>query len=360
MTTSGAVAQTTIPVIDIIDHSILRCGIEPAKIDAEKVDIAKNNLFYYLMYLANKGVMLWTVERILIGLLQGQATYSLPPGTIDLLQLYYRTLTIWTGALSSSAGGNAFNANDQNILTYCVQTSPDGNISADFGSTGESVTTVGIMPYGNNTYTLVWEYSYDNTNWTTAYSIPATSMLDGQWYYYDIYTPVNAEFFRVRETGGATLSVREIVFAWNPTEIRIGRNNLDDYSGLPNKTFQSEYPTQFWLDRQLTAPIINIWPSAQNFTIMMVAWCHRQVQDIGDLTNTLEVPQRWYDCILANLAHRNSLDMPDVEPDRIDRLERLAMKAEEPPYDEERDKAAMFLTPNITYYTGSRGSGGRG
>lgn len=358
MTTSGTVAQTTIPVIDIIDHSIMRCGVEQAKINAEHLDIARKNLFYYIMYLANKGVNLWTIDRVLIGLLQGQNQYFLPAGTIDTLNLLYRILMFWSGQAASSAGGIAANAFDQNILTSCIQTAPNGNISVDFGPGGNTVTTVGVMPFGNLTLTPAFEYSTDNVNWFSVLTLPATMMTDGQWYYYDISAPQQAEFFRIRETGGATMAVREVVFGWSPTEIPVQRVNRDDYSNLPNKTFQSELPTEYWYNRLLTQPAVVVWPTPQNFMISLVAWRHRQIQDIGDLTNTIEVPQRWYDCILANLAHRNSLDITDVDPNRITMLERLAAKAEEPPFDEERDKAPSYWTPNIGYYTGRRNASG--
>lgn len=354
MVTSGTVGQTTIPVIDIIDHSILRCGISPAKIEAENLLIARRNLFYYIMYLANKGVNLWTIERKLIGLNKFQAAYDLAVGTIDVLNMNYRTISVLTGQPASSAGGVVVNAFDRDVSTYCQQASPNGNISLSLFET-TVVTDVGFMPFGNLTLNLIWEYSIDNVVWTSLLTNPSTTMTDGTWYWYSIAAPKEAKYFRVRELSGGVIGAREVVFANNPTEIPVQRNNRDDYVSMPNKSQLSEFPTQFWYNRIIPQPQVILWPTPQNTFVSLVVWQHRQIQDIGDLTNEIEVPQRWYECILANLAARNALDIPDVEQWRIQMLGQMATNSEEPPYDEERDKSPMFFTPNIGNYTGSRG-----
>ena len=354
MAFSGTVGQTTIKVIDLVDHSILRCGIEPARITAQMVETAKKNLFYYLSYLSNRGINLWTIERSLIGLYPYQNIYALPVGTIDVLNVNYRTVMRWEGAGVSSAGGTGDNAFDGDVTTSCTQVSTNGNISADFAS-ADVITDVAIRTNGNRTYNLVWEYSTDNITWSTVLATGSVSYLDNKWVWYQITTPQSGRYFRVRETAGGTLNVRELVFGKRPTEIPMNRINRDDFSSLPDKTILSAYPSQFWYNRILTQPELWVWPTPSDTFVSLMVWRHRHVQDIGDLTNDLEVPQRWYECMLANLAARNALDIPDVSEMRIEMLGKLAEGAEEPPHEEERDRAMSFWTPNIGGYTGAHG-----
>lgn len=350
MATSGTVGLETIKVIDLIDHSILRCGIEPAKITAQMLQTAKRNVFLYVSSLANRGINLWTIERSLIGLYPYQAIYQLPVGTIDVLNVNYKQVSRWSGVGVSSAGGTSQFAFDGDVDTACTQVSTNGNISADMGS-AQVITEVAVMTNGNQSYNLVFESSEDNITWTTVLAVGAASYLDKKWAWYQVTMPQSGRYFRVRETGGGTLNIRELVFGKDPNEIPVTRNNRDDYSNLPNKTTTGPVPTQFWYNRIIPQPEIFLWPVPLDTFVSLVVWRHRQIQDIGDLTNELEVPQRWYECMLANVAARNSLDIPDVDPSRITMLGQLAQSAEEPPHEEERDKAPSTWTPNISYYT---------
>jgi hypothetical protein len=36
-----------------------------------------------------------------------------------------------------------------------------------------------------------------------------------------------------------------------------------------------------------------MWPAAGQNTDQLVIWTHRQIQDVGAFTDTLEVPARW-------------------------------------------------------------------
>jgi hypothetical protein len=49
----------------------------------------------------------------------------------------------------------------------------------------------------------------------------------------------------------------------------------------------------------------------------MTVWYSRQIMDVGALTDELEIPQRWYEAIVMNLAHRLSLELPQVPMDRV-------------------------------------------
>jgi hypothetical protein len=69
------------------------------------------------------------------------------------------------------------------------------------------------------------------------------------------------------------------------------------------------------------------------------------------LTDELEVPQRWYEAVVMNLAHRMSLELPMVQLDRIQYLEKMAAVALDQAEQEERDRSPIYYAPNISVYT---------
>ncbi len=69
------------------------------------------------------------------------------------------------------------------------------------------------------------------------------------------------------------------------------------------------------------------------------------------LTDELEIPQRWYEAIQFMLAHRMSLELPQVAMDRVGYLEKMADKYLFEAEQEERDKSPIYWAPNISVYT---------
>lgn len=350
MALSGTVGQTVIDVMTLVEHGIRKCGKVSSQLSSEQITAARENLFFMLSSLANRGVPLWRVQRYIMPIYQGQTMVTLPTGTVDVLQANYRTLQRLDGSPASSAGGVAAYAFDGDIDTSCVQTSANGNISLTLTST-TTVTNVGVLTSQSADLTLLFESSTDGTTWTTVLAPGVTTYVDGAWQWYDINTPLAGLVFRMRETGGATLSIREFVVANTPTEIPMARLNLDQYNDLPNKTFQSDQPLQYWLDRARTAPVMNLWPAPADTFKQITVYIHRQIQDVGAFTNEVDVPQRWLDAIVAGLAAKMALEFPDVPLERFTLLDGLASRAMSEAWSEEVDDSPIMLAPNIRCYT---------
>ena len=363
MTTSGTVGQTVITVQQIIDHAFRRAGVSPAEQAIDAQIAAQENLYFYLCSLANTGINLWTLEPVIIGTITNQSTYNVGVGTVDIVKLLYRTVAnLCTGGTpASSAGGSATNAfNGSAINVQCLQSSANGNLSYNFG-TGQLVNNVGIMTYGNQTYTLVWEGSNDGANWTIVYPAPnadpaavytSINFTDAVWVYYDIPTPQTFQYFRVRETGGGILNVRQVCFNNISLEINVARMNVDIYTTLTNKTFSGNNQLQYWFNRAVKNPQLKMWPVTDNYFDQLVAWRTRQIQDVGiQLTNTLELPDRWIESIITELARRLLLEIPGADPKRYQILKTEADEATALAQSEERDKSPIQLSPNIWGYT---------
>jgi len=148
MSYSGTSGQTVINVQTLIDHGARRCGKLAEELTSEQLLSARESLFFLLANLGNIGINYWAINKTVIGLNAEQYIYTLPDGSIDVLNALYRTMTRPTGTYASSAGGTAANAFDNDISTFCQQTSANGNISADFGTSNpQYVGSIGVMPY---------------------------------------------------------------------------------------------------------------------------------------------------------------------------------------------------------------------
>jgi hypothetical protein len=351
MATSGTVGTTTILVDDLISHSLRRAGVSASDVTSEIQQTAKNNLYFYLCTLANKGWNLWAIDRTVIGLVQGQKEYALPVGTVDIINALYRTVSLPSGGTAySSAGGTADNAFDQDITTSCTQTAPNGYISYQW-SDAVTITGACIMANGTATYSLVFEYSLDGVTWATSYTASSQSYADRTWVSFDFDPQYSAAYFRVRETGGATLNLREVIFAQSPSQIPMARMNINDYSNQINQTFQQREALQYYFKRDRVQPRMLIWPTAGYSFDQIEVWRTRAIQDVGSLTNEVEVPARQYEALVCELAKRMIMEIPNADLSRVPILQAMAAEATGFADDEERDNSPINWTPDIGVYT---------
>jgi len=351
MAVSNAISTTLFRIDDVINHAVRRCKLQPATLDAEVFEAATQNLYLLTSSLANQGYPLWCLEKIVLGPLRAQGQLVLPIGTVDVENANLRTVTIPTGTAVSSAGGTAENAFDQTLLNACTQTAPDGNISLSYAAATQ-ISNVGVMSNTTQTYTLVFEKSTDNgATWTTAYAPPAQSYPANQWVYFDLDAQLaTTTDFRIRETGGATLDILQLVFSNSPSEQPVARLNKDDYFNLNNKTSQGR-PLQYWLNRARVQPVMNLWPVPDGNFYQVAIIRHRHIMDLGVNTNEVEVPQRWYDAIVWGLASSMAVELPGVPGDVMAYVDARFRRALLEAQTEERDNSPIKYGPNISIYT---------
>ena len=350
MTTSGTVSTTVFNTNNILDMSFRRCKIAPEIVTSEMQQTALDSLYLMISSLCNQGIQLWTVEKIIMPFYLGNGYIELPSGTVDLLNQNYRTISRYTGTTSSSEGVADF-AEDNDLATSCTQTTANGYILVNLLAQ-QNISTLGINMASAGNYDVTVSYSNDNSTYTTVLTPGSVTYGAGEWHWYDINPSINAQYWKLQAINGTILDVAEFVVAGNPTEIPLARLNQDDYTNLPNKTFQGR-PLQFWLDRQLAAPVMRLWPApnqAAEFA-QMVAWRQRHIMDVGSLTETIEVPQRWVDAISWNLAYRLCFEIQQVDIAMADRLKPIADERMALAFGEERDNSPFQMYPNISPYT---------
>lgn len=354
MATSGTVSTTVVQVDDLIATAVRRCGALPVQVAFEQQLSLARTLFYILTNLANRSITLWEIKRILVPLYPGQARYDMPNGTVDIKNALWRNPSrVSPVVVTSDSGGTVAFAVDSDVATVFSQVAINGSLQFDAGAGNTMmITLLGLLPGLTQTLNLVLEVSDDGLTWVQVTALGAVNYVDGEWVWTDIDPALQARFFRVRETAGGTLNFREVFVCQNWTDLTMARLNRDTYASLPQKTLLSTQPLQYWLDKQNT-PVMVVWPMPQNTFSLMSLFLRQYVQDVGALSNTLDVPQRWLPYIQAELSRRTFFELPKdmIDPARKQDLQMDAENEWNLAESEERDNSPVNIAPNIRGYT---------
>ena len=325
MATSGTVATTVIDTSAVIEHAFRRCKVPAAQQTPETVLIAKENLYMLLLNLGNRGLNLWAVERKLVGLNQGQLTYTTPAGTLDVLNVIYTQPTLVSSTFSTTANGGkaAFST------AYAAR--------------------VGVRFSASYTGVLTISTSSDGVVYTTQATVASATYATGETYWFDVPTVNDAAYVLVE---GATAPVSNVLVASALYDLPLSQWNRDTYLSINNKTQQSRSSTNYFFEKKLT-PTITLWPVPNNSNDHLTLMVHRQPQDVGSLTQQLELPQRWLDGFIWLLAARLCFELPkevvamDVAQMVVQMADKQVFEAEQA----ESDGAPIYLTPGIGVYT---------
>lgn len=350
MATSNIVTNQVFDTRKVIDHAFRRCKIAPQQITPEYIETAKDLLFLILATLGSKGVALWCVDQQILGLYSGQWTVDLPPGTVDVLNVNLRNVQRLSGT-SSSSSGVAANAFDGDLETSCTLAPGVGYIELDFESTYFS--SVGILPGSTSSWDISIQTTSDGVAWTTRYTNSSVSVIDRSWLWFDLEgVPSNTVGVRLISGSSTTLSVRELVVGNSPNEVPLAKVNRDQYSNLNNRTFRSR-PTEYWYNKTVGPSSLKIWPApSDDFKFFhLVSYLQRHPQDVGTLTQEIEVPRRWKLAIIGELAKELSVEIPEVKPEVATETAAYAAARMAEAWTSETDGSDIQILPRIGPYT---------
>lgn len=327
MSTSGTVGQTTLDTATLLEHVFRRLKIHPSKQTPEKIEIAKNTLFLLLSSLSNSGLNLWAIARSFIGVEAAKAVYTLPVGTIDILNVLWSTPTRETGTdASNSTSITTTLASDATIVRIGVQCS--------------SVTASDM---------LTLAYSSDSgSTWTTITSETKTDWAADTWYWFEVDPAITSDYFKASFGSSATFS--EFYLASSVRDLPIVPFNRDTWMVLPNKHQQGTLPTNYYSER-LLSPQISLWPVPNAIYGHVTLIAQREIQDVGTLTQSLEVPKRWLNAIIWQTAATAGFELEDVD---LQVLQLVAVQAKEAMIQAgvgETDGAPLYISPDIARYT---------
>jgi hypothetical protein len=263
---------------------------------------------------ANRGVNMWTFEQGTITLTQGLNTYAIPTDTVDLLDHVIRT--------------------NANILSN----------QADLTITRISVSTYATIPNKLNQARpiQVWYQRLDGQVATTASTFVSQDLTAATITLNSVVGLPAIGYVDIVATGGT-----ETVF-YN----YISGNTLSNVFRAQNGTTQ-QTPTAGNPIRINNTPRVTVWPTPDGSqTYQFVYWRMRRVQDAGGGVNVMDVPFRFYPCMVAGLSYYIALKIPGG----IDRLGVLKQQYDEAwmsAADEDQERASLRLVPRQMFIGGT-------
>ena len=345
MATSGTYEFQSPQVEQIITDAYERVGIIRDLLTPQKGQAAQRSLNFILSCWPNRGLNLWTVKKEMMTLYPGQATYNLPLGTSDILEATVRTSTRNLDGEAFASSGDADNAFDGDPDTACTQGAPNGNIGYTWDDTQFSIALVGIQSNATLTYTLVFEFSNDDATWTQVLAAAAQTYTESTIVWFEIPVPTAGSYFRVRETGGATLNIQELYFNTSMNDFIMTPWSRSEWMSQLNKSQQGK-PTQYWVDRSLT-PTVTLWDVPDSNYNCLFYTRIQMPEDIGSLTNSPEVPSRFLEALTSELAAK--LAIKEGKLDRTELLYSLADREFKLASKEDTERVPIRFYGNYSY-----------
>lgn len=334
MATSGSVGATTFTTRQVIDHAFRRCKLAPQQVVAEHLETALELLWLILTSITTKGVALWALDRTLLDLNTGRGDVDLPLGTLDIMSSALRRITLVTGSVINTTGL-------ANSYTFTLDAA-------------SPVTQVGLLPAIAGTWSYTVQVSSNGgATYATRVTVVNRAVSTNNRVWHDISDATAATHIRIVAAAATELQISSVRVGNAPNDIPITSMARDSYWSLPNKQ-QLGRPNQFWYDRQRAPPRMSLWPvpSSDYVTAYLLALVtHRQIQDVGTLTQEVEVPSRWYMAIMCELARQLVREIKEADIALAPMLDTDADTEMRKAWDGEGDRGPVKIIPNIRGYT---------
>ena len=325
MAYSGNISGTTFNALKVVDHAFRRCRLPAQAITAEMQSYALDSLYLMLSELANIKTPSWCIEELILPMYENQQLVTLPVGTVEVLNLNYRTLQLLDGTTVATSTS----------YTY------------SFSST-TVVDTVGIK-WSGTAVPVTFQVSTNGTTWTTVGTSSAVAVA-GDITWTDISGALPYLYFRI--TASSPLLYSAITIGNLPQEIPLGQLNRDSYVNQSNKVFPGR-PSNYYFQRDLPEPVVYLWPAPFSAAeqAQLVLWRHRQIMDTENLQQEVEVPQRWLEAIVNGLAAKVAAETPAVDAALLPILEQRSAVSVQRAWDGDNDGSPIQINPGIRAYT---------
>jgi len=125
-------------------------------------------------------------------------------------------------------------------------------------------------------------------------------------------------------------------------DLQMTKISRSEFLNIPTKSTQAR-PNQFFLDKQIS-PVLNIWPTPENSTDVLVFNKLVRMDDADTATNTMDMPFRFYPCFAAGLAYYIAIKKA---PDRVVMLKQMYEDEFERAMSQDEDTASFRISPYL-------------
>ena len=314
MSTTGT-SVFNLDVNELIEEAFERCGTELRS--GYDFRTARRSLNLLTIEWANRGINLWTIEEGQIPLYPNQIIYALPNDTIDLLDQVTRT--------NAGTGTPQVDININRISESTYSTIPN--------------------KYAQGRPIQVWinrQTGEQDSSAATTVSTQAVQSTDTTIYLTDVTGLAAAGFVKI---GSEIISYSNLTQTGNTAGyISFCGRGQQNTVAASHSIGDSVYVTR--------PPSINIWPVPNQGSVgdpyyMFVYWRMRRIQDTGSGVRTQDIPFRMVECMVAGLAYKLSMKLPNVDANRIAALKMEYEQQWQLAADEDREKASDRFVPRI-------------
>jgi hypothetical protein len=304
MATSGS-ATFNLDLTEIVEEAYERTGSELRT--GYDLKTARRSLNLLFADWANRGINMWTFEQGSITLVPGLSTYPIPLDTVDLLEHIIRT-------------------GEGSVATQ-----------ADLTITRISVSTYATIPnkLQQARPIQVWVQRLDGSTTAALTTLSASISTTDT-------TITVASATNLPDSGFLLIGTETIYFGYATG------NTLYNCARGQNGTTAATHSAGDAVAQQ-NLPCITVWPTPDNSqTYTFVYWRMRRIDDAGGGVNTMDVPFRFLNCLVAGLAYYLALKVPNAMV-RMDVLKAQYDEAWELASTEDRETAALRFVPRQTY-----------
>lgn len=317
MASSGTIGRLKIDVGEILQQAFARAKIKAQQITSEMLHNARHDLDLTLKSMMASGVQLWCNERFVWPVRAGFAGQVMPEGTADIDSVALRSPSIVAlsdlalGGVSIAATVAAGNtatgtiANDTLLLAF-----PSGIAEGEYDL---------HLRLSDGSPKLSVSYSTDGVTYTTPVPMGAEadgyfSTFSGQAIVFQLTAPAGTINIAITDASGFTMQVSRCSLVRGGSEVTLTAVGQDHYSLLGDR-FRGGTPNQYYVDRSVDVTRLCLWPiprKSEADSYDLVIWRKRHIQDVGKMTNTLDVPLRWYEAIIWALSWRIAVREPEA------------------------------------------------
>jgi len=127
-------------------------------------------------------------------------------------------------------------------------------------------------------------------------------------------------------------------------DLQMSKISRSEYLNIPTKSTEAR-PTQFFLDKQVS-PVLNIWPTPENSTDVLVFNKLVRMDDADTATNTMDMPFRFFPCFAAGLAYYIAIKKA---PERVVMLKQMYEDEFERALSQDEDSASFRISPYLRH-----------
>ena len=138
-----------------------------------------------------------------------------------------------------------------------------------------------------------------------------------------------------------TVDVVSLVVGVDGSDYRIERSTFDEHAAYVNKA-KTGRPTQYFIERRTVGPRITLWPVPDKVYTIKI-WRLRRIQDAGTAANTLDIPFRFLQALIAGVALAVAKKNTTPDMARIQMLERDYERSLALAQGEDRDRSSFYV-----------------